>query len=367
MWRRWIRSVAVSGFVFGAFLSLAQEANPGAPTDADRAWLEVEAAMRPPFPPAEWKSGVPSMDEVQRFHFKTQREWAERSGELARSFYYRYPDHPMSENARLMHFGRLQFAATLGEFDHTERLRDIEHLLTNPDLTELEKFNLRWESVTRRVAGKLRVGSAAVTEEMEKGARALQQDFPNRPEIQQLLLMTAFGVDSIKAGRLGLELLNGPGTERIQKQAFGLLAKLVARVKPAEMEFTAIDGQTRSLGALRGKVVVLHFWVAPGQLDRAELAVLQKCYREYHPSKLEVIGMLFGPPPILDAEPVKRLGIPWPQVVHVPTREIPPWRAYGIKTLPAIWLFDKRGFLREYNVGADLSQKLATLLAEPAD
>jgi hypothetical protein len=39
-------------------------------------------------------------------------------------------------------------------------------------------------------------------------------------------------------------------------------------------------------------------------------------------------------------------------------------RQFGIESIPAMWLLDKKGVLRDVNARADLSDKVTKLLAE---
>jgi hypothetical protein len=61
-------------------------------------------------------------------------------------------------------------------------------LLADTTLTEDDRFSIRQNDIERAVQAKESEGEAASLAEFEKGIRALQKEFPKRPEIIQMLL-----------------------------------------------------------------------------------------------------------------------------------------------------------------------------------
>src|SRR5215510_12940943 len=73
------------------------DATTSALSDADKAWKDLEKAMQPEMPPAEWQ-GQPTPGQRASFRAK-QGEKAALAAEKAKDFYTRYPSHPKAAEA----------------------------------------------------------------------------------------------------------------------------------------------------------------------------------------------------------------------------------------------------------------------------
>ncbi len=125
-----------------------------------------------------------------------------------------------------------------------------------------------------------------------------------------------------------------------------------------------------SIGALRGRVVLLDFWAtwcAPCRLVAPKLSALQA---RYGAQGLSVIGLSSEP-----AEEValfaQRMGMAMTYGIGVDTKGETS-SAHTVASLPTLFIIDKRGVVRDIVVGYDPSHDaqietaVKTLLAEPA-
>src|SRR5207253_6912065 len=75
-------------------LSAAESTNtnsaPAFVSEADKAWKELQKALRPPMPPAEWQGKRPTPEEVQSFRLQ-QGQLAGQAADKAKDFYTRFP------------------------------------------------------------------------------------------------------------------------------------------------------------------------------------------------------------------------------------------------------------------------------------
>jgi peroxiredoxin len=144
------------------------------------------------------------------------------------------------------------------------------------------------------------------------------------------------------------------------------------RIQPGRPfpEFSAVDldGRPVALGDFRGKVLLLEFralWCGP---SLAELPRLEAAYARHHEAGFEILSIALDP---REAGPeLRRLvaerSLPWRLVHESAGLEGPLARACAVGALPAVFLLDRGGVLRQRDPrGPALEEALAALLAEP--
>src|SRR5690349_1710859 len=94
-------------------------------TEADLAWKELQKALRPPMPPAEWQSARPTPEQIEAFRAQ-QGQLAGQAADKAQDFYTRFPNHPMAAEARKKRYEMLQFAVQLGNTNKVAALETSE-------------------------------------------------------------------------------------------------------------------------------------------------------------------------------------------------------------------------------------------------
>ena len=153
------------------------------------------------------------------------------------------------------------------------------------------------------------------------------------------------------------------------------LAELIKA--PLDLKFTAADGRTVDVAALRGKVVLVDFWATWCGPCVQEIPNVVAVYGQYHPQGFEIVGISFDQAPDA-AKPAKRQktaeqvlaftkehGMPWPQFYDGSYWQNPYGRKYGIRGIPAMFLLDKNGMVVSTNArGPKLEQEVKRLLAE---
>ena len=139
-------------------------------------------------------------------------------------------------------------------------------------------------------------------------------------------------------------------------------------VAPAWKNVAPVGGAPKSLADLRGRVVVLDFWATwcgPCRLVAPRLSSLQA---RFGAQGLSVVGITTDEAEVAAAF-AQRTDMKYPTVVDTQGDTS---RAYGIGSLPSLFILDKRGVVRDVAVGFDPShdaaveQLVKTLLAEPA-
>ncbi|WP_170319951.1 TlpA disulfide reductase family protein [Polyangium spumosum] len=123
-----------------------------------------------------------------------------------------------------------------------------------------------------------------------------------------------------------------------------------------------------NIGKLRGRVVVVDFWASWCGPCRAISKDLSKLHAAYGDKGLSIVG-LTGEPKAVAEKAATELGMRYPVASDPDDRTA---ALYGIRSLPTMFVVDKKGVIREVFVGygpgrgATLEKIVADLIAEPS-
>lgn len=333
---------------------------------ADAAWAELEKSLQPPQPPIEWQLIQPTDEQIAQFRAQ-YRQFAEAGAEKARDFYTRFPDHTNAFKARQAEYGLLAAAVLTGATNQRARLiATADELLKQPGLTPDDKFEIRSSQIqfialARDIKDPIDAATA-----FEKDVRTLQKEFPERPEVWQMLSEVAHQYPPEKARPLLKEIVDGNAPSQVKDEARATLKKFDMVGKPLSLKFTALDGREVDLEKFKGKVVLIDFWATWCRPCIVELPNVLKTYEKLHSKGLEIIGIS------LDREQdktkleefISQNKMTWPQYFDGKFWQNKFAVEFEIHRIPTMWLVDKKGNLRDLNARADLETKVEKLLAE---
>jgi thiol-disulfide isomerase/thioredoxin len=330
------------------------------PADADAAWKEVEKAMKPPAPPAEWATTAPTEEQRKEF-YKGLGDKSEKVAEIAKEFYTRFPEHAKASEAK--------------EREETFRRQAKQFRGSNNNETakispEEKEFRDKMNEVKRRALSKQdpkkpRNGMPDIMKEMESGLREVIKEYPARPEPWEELLNTAEYVtpkedqirilDDIVAAKAA-------DSDTVQRAKAAIRA-IGALGHPLEMAFTAPDGRKVDVQKLKGKVVMVDFWASWCGPCMAALPEVIALYKKYHPKGFEIVGINLDKDRPAMERVVNRMEIPWPSYFDGLGWGNKIALEYNVRAIPSVWLVDKKGILRTMNA-ENLEKQIEELLAE---
>lgn len=361
---RWLLPICLVLFILPG-RSFAAEA---AKATAEESWLNFMRAAEPSEPPKDWKEKPPTEVEKKKFRGKLGEE-AEAAAALAKTFRETFPEHRKRKAAMFSEYRLLAIASYFGRTNATARLGEVKSALGREKLDEEDRFALE-SSVAARLESLFRANRELVrVEEVDKAVRKLASQFPKYEETFAFLGDLAkdyYAEDDFKtASAIAKEILAADAPESVDDDIKAMLKKIERLGKPVKLAFTALDGTKVDLEKLRGKVVLLQAWATWCPLCIEEMPMVKAVYQKLNPAGFEVIGLNFDS----DKDELtkflsKQKHVVWPQ--HFDGKG---WdNKYGVEfeiySLPALWLVDKKGVLRELNAQNDLEGKVRKLLAE---
>jgi thiol-disulfide isomerase/thioredoxin len=115
---------------------------------------------------------------------------------------------------------------------------------------------------------------------------------------------------------------------------------------------------------MKGKVVLIDFWATWCMPCIGEMPHVKEAYDKLHSKGLEIVGIDLDREKESLTEFVSGHQLEWPQYFDGQEWQTKFATQFHVDAIPAMWLVDKKGNLRDISAGADLNGKVEKLLAE---
>jgi len=133
--------------------------------------------------------------------------------------------------------------------------------------------------------------------------------------------------------------------------------------KAPDIILPALNGDSVSLGDLKGKVVLVDFWASWCGPCRQNNPNLVKLYSRYQDKGFEILSVSIDKKAADWKKAVNTDNLKWIQVIDDKGWEASTTLVYGVDAIPASFLIDKDGIVRAINPeGSDLDHKIKKLI-----
>ena len=139
--------------------------------------------------------------------------------------------------------------------------------------------------------------------------------------------------------------------------------RLTWGAEPFAFEAKSVDGQTISLDAYKGKVLLLDFWATWCGPCVAQIPEIQATYNKYHAQGLEVVGISLDRNEKDLTSFIKARKLPWPQVFDSRDKKVRLSKLYGVTAIPFLLLIGRDGKIEAVNPRNDLEGAVKRALA----
>jgi thiol-disulfide isomerase/thioredoxin len=203
----------------------------------------------------------------------------------------------------------------------------------------------------------------------EAGAFLAKNTDPAEATRMKMIELHVLSQDRTKHGDEVLKALAADAEGQVATKAREIIAKRTAvaelKIKPVELEFTAVGGETVDLAKMRGKVILVDFWASWCAPCLAEVPNIAAIYGKLRGEGFEVIGISLDEDKDQMTAITRRHKMSWPQYFDGQGFKNKISARYGIDAIPVTWLIDKKGVLRESNLhGPALEEAVTRLLKE---
>lgn len=154
-----------------------------------------------------------------------------------------------------------------------------------------------------------------------------------------------------------------PLNPQVSEIAEGRLGRMELIGKPApRVGANDLEGKRVDLGDYNDKVVLVDFWATNCPPCLEEFPNLRQLYKEFQPKGFEIIGVSFDESPDIVEAFRSRAKLPWRMVMNESPEGLVS-RRFSTKTIPALFLIDRKGNVAQADVrGNDLREAVKKLV-----
>ena len=333
---------------------------------ADELWAHLEELRKEP-------TVQPKSPEE---YYSMAKEWLGAQKTAADAFLKKYPTDPHHYSAQMISIqGAMQLSRIPGaEPDATttpgEQRKQLDAIIAAPDAPEDVKGEATFVRAMT-LSDELDPDKPETTTAFLKASDEFRAKYGRHklaPQMREAQLELVAEIQTPEAEAI-LKKLAAEEDARFAEGAKQVLAKRQMmndlKTKPLALKFTVTDGKEVDLEELRGKVVLVDFWASWCGPCVGEMPNVVATYAKLHDKGFEIVGISLDQEKEAMEGALKKLGMTWPQYFDGKGWKNSIASTFGISSIPAAWLIDKKGMLRETGLrGEQLNAYVEKLLAE---
>lgn len=196
---------------------------------------------------------------------------------------------------------------------------------------------------------KTSAAQAKVQEEWIKELQTFVDEYPKSEDAADAMIQLATGLEF--SGKVGearkwfSQLAEDHPKTNAGKKAAGAITRLDVRGKPLPLSFAGLDGGKVDIRNYRDKAVLVVYWATWCKPCFEDLPKLRALYAQYRAQGFEVIGVNLDNSTNGVKAYMDQNGMKWPQIHEPGGLESPPSLAFGVISLPTMFLVDKKGLV----------------------
>jgi thiol-disulfide isomerase/thioredoxin len=342
-------------------------ATPVAATPAQQAWNKIKADFTS-------LQSAKSEDEAKKLMPTLVIE--------TKDFFTKFPDDVHALNATMLwaQLGQTMNAHNIaGGPPQEEITKTFETLATDPKVPKPEHAEIRAMQIGQSMQKAAQGNDAAAWDDTEKRFDAFEKEFgadfsfDGQQQVvpalrgQELQLLSQ-SPDPTRYNALVKKLAasTNPQLKALATQAQEKQQRLAdIKSKPLDLKFTAVDGRVVDLSQLRGKVVLVDFWATWCPPCREEVPDVVAAYGKYHKKGFEIVGVSLDQDKDALLAFTKDKNMAWPQYFDGKGWDNTISSKFGIDSIPAMWLLDKKGMVMSTDARDGLDAEIEKELASP--